>query len=105
MPMSLALEHGLYLRIEEAANGPLPRPLTSGFNLDTAYRALGLYNPSESSEAYFIFSNDRDETWFICNRHVRLVALMPESRELRLALKKLHASLAMNQVGLAAQWA
>jgi hypothetical protein len=93
--MSLTLERGLYLRIEEAFAGPLPRPLSSGFSIDTAYRALGLYNPSESSDAYFIFSNDRDETWFICNRHVRLVALIPHCRELRLPLKALNASLAM----------
>jgi len=66
-----SLESGLYVRIEELDNGPKPFPLTNGFSMGQAYRALGLYNPSETSDAYFVLSNDRDEIWFICNRHVR----------------------------------
>lgn len=82
----LTLETGLYLRIEELANGPRPSPLASGFSLDMAYRALGLYNPSETSDAYFILSNDRDEIWFICNRHLRCVGILPAERATRLPL-------------------
>lgn len=84
----LTLEQGLYLRVQELDNGPKPFPLQSGFSSDTAYRALGLFNPAETSDAYFILSNDRDEVWFICNRHLRTVALVPGTVDMR---KPLHA--------------
>lgn len=84
----LTLEPGLYLRVVQLPNGPKPLPLESGFNTKTAYRALGLFNPSETSDAYFIFSNDRDEIWFICNRHLRAVGFMgDESRAVRMSLQ------------------
>ncbi|QIP56604.1 hypothetical protein [Hafnia alvei] len=76
-------EQGLYLRVEELENGPLPLPLRSGFSREIAYRALGVFNPSESSDAYYILSNDRDEIWFICNRHLRTVALLPDTTDFR----------------------
>lgn len=76
-------EPGLYLRVEELENGPKPFPLQSGFSMGCAYRALGLYNPSETSDAYFVLSNDRDEIWFICNRHLRTVGLLPQENRLR----------------------
>ena len=63
-----SLEPGLYVRVEEMQNGPKPLPLQSGFAQTQAYRALGLYNPSETGDAYFVRSNDRDEVWFNCNR-------------------------------------
>lgn len=80
------IEPGLYLRVEELENGPKPLPLMSGFSHGRAYRALGLYNPSETSDAYFVLSNDRDEVWFICNRHLRTCALLPDEKQLRLNL-------------------
>jgi len=83
----LSLENGLYLRVHELPDGPHPKPLTSGFNADTAYRALGMFNPSETSDAYLIFSNDRDEVWFICNRHLRVVGLFPAETALRFPLE------------------
>ena len=83
------LEPGLYLRVEEMLNGPRPLPLQSGFSKGSAYRALGLYNPSETSDAYFVLSNDRNEVWFICNRHLRTWALMPEQKHFRLTIKEL----------------
>ena len=79
----LWLEQGLYLKVKEMENGPRPLPLQSGFNSETAYRVLGCYNPSETSDAYYILSNDRDEIWFICNRHLRTVCLSGESVEFR----------------------
>lgn len=82
----LSLEPGIYLRVEQLPNGPHPLPLESGFSLQTAYRALGMFNPSETSDAYFIFSNDRDEIWFICNRHLRCLGLIPSSQAVRLEL-------------------
>lgn len=82
----LSLENALYVRIEQLPNGPKPLPLQNGFNKDTAYRALGMFNPSETSDAYFILSNDRNETWFICNRHLRTVAVAPRMLDFRCAL-------------------
>ena len=76
-------EQGLYLRVEELENGPRPLPLRSGFSREIAYRALGVFNPSESSDPYYILSNDRDEIWFICNRHLRTVALLPDTTDFR----------------------
>lgn len=83
-----SLEPGLYVRIEELDNGPKPFPLDSGFSRSHAYRALGLYNPSETSDAYFVLSNDRDEIWFICNRHVRAYALLPDERAFNLPIRE-----------------
>ena len=85
----IALENGLYLRVQELPNGPKPFPLQSGFSQDIAYRALRLFNPSETSDAYFILSNDRDEVWFICNRHLRTVALAASNSALRVPLASL----------------
>ena len=80
------LEPGLYLRVQQRAQRPHPLPLESGFSADCAYRALGVHSPSETSECYFILANDRNETWFVSNRHFRVVGLFPERRELRFAL-------------------
>ncbi|ADU72191.1 hypothetical protein [Pantoea sp. At-9b] len=82
----LWMEQGLYLRVEELAGGPRPLPLLSGFSLNTAYRALGCFNPSETSDAYFILSNDRDEVWFICNRHLRTEFIRMDCTAFRLPL-------------------
>ena len=82
----ICLTPGLFVRVVEYPNGPMPRPLHSGFSQDTAYRVLGLYNPSETSEGYFVISNDRDEVWYISQRHFRTVALLPESTAFRAPL-------------------
>ncbi|WP_252120472.1 hypothetical protein [Symbiopectobacterium purcellii] len=82
----LWLEQGLYLRIQELDNGPRPLPLQSGFSVGTAYRVLGCFNPSETSDAYYILANDRDEIWFICNRHVRVVTLDASHKAFRYSL-------------------
>lgn len=71
----LWMEQGLYLRVQELTGGPRPLPLLSGFSLTTAYPALRCFNPSETSDAYFILSNDRDGVWFICNRHLRTIVM------------------------------
>lgn len=86
----ITIEQGLYLRISEHPNGPTPFPIQSGFNIKTAYRALGIYNPSETSDAYFIFSNDRDEIWFISNRHCRSVSIRNDLLEFRIPLENLN---------------
>lgn len=68
----------MFVRIEqlEGPRTPVPRPLDSGFNPCRLYRVLGIYNPSETSDAYFILANDREELWFICQRHLRFAGLV-----------------------------
>ncbi len=86
----ICLEPGLYLRVQQASQRPPhPLPLENGFSVDVAYRALGVHSPSETSECYFILANDRDETWFISNRHFRTVGIFSERRDLRFSLVSL----------------
>ncbi|THF83932.1 hypothetical protein E7T09_20685 [Deinococcus sp. KSM4-11] len=73
----LAFHPQMFVRIVElhGPRAPMPKPLQSGFSETRAYRVVGVYNPSESSDAYFILPNDRDELWFICQRHLRFAGL------------------------------
>ena len=97
-------QYPIFCRRKESVNQPLENPeeilldqnmladgknfcSVSGFSVSHAYRALGLFNPSETSDAYFVLSNDRDEIWFICNRHVRTYSLLPDELALRLLIK------------------
>lgn len=89
------LEPGVYVRVQQLADKAHPLPLQSGFSPDTAYRALGLHSASETSECYYILANDRDETWFISNRHLRVVGLHPERRDLRFPLPAQAPALAL----------
>lgn len=82
----IAFEEGLYVRVKELINGPKPFPLQSGFSEDRAYRVVGAYNASESSDAFFILSNDRDELWFICNRHLRAHGVLKEIQDFHIPL-------------------
>jgi len=82
----IQLEPGLYVRVQQLPLKPHPLPLESGFSVAVAYRALGIHSPSETSECYFILANDRDETWFISNRHLRVVGLFPQRGDLRFDL-------------------
>lgn len=86
----IAFERGMYVRVQEmkGERAPMPKPLASGFVMDNAYRVLGIFNPSETSDAYLILSNEQDELWFICNRHLRTVTLL-EHGPFRLPLGKL----------------
>ena len=84
----LTLEDGIYVRVVQIPTGPTPLPLKSGFNDATAYRTLGMFNPSETSDAYFILSNDRDEVWFICNRHLRCLGLIRSSLQTKMPLEE-----------------
>lgn len=76
--MSISIETNLYVRIVELEGGPAPLPLKNGFNPDRFYRVLGLYTPSESAEAFLILPNDRQEMWFISNRHIRIEGIFPD---------------------------
>lgn len=82
------LQPGLYVTIEqlETELSPPPKPLRHGFSKGVAYLALGAFSLSESSEAFFILSNDRNEIWFISNRHLRTYCVRPEARAFRLDL-------------------
>jgi len=73
--MSIYIKPDVCVRIEqlEGDNAPRPLPLNSGFSLGRTYEVLGIHAPSESAEAFLILKNDRDEIWFISNRHVRIV--------------------------------
>lgn len=84
-PMS-TLHPDLFVIVHQmdGPRAPQPRPLDAGFSAGCAYRVLGLHAPSETGEAYFILSNDRDEVWFISNRHFRTYALVPGVTGLRL---------------------
>jgi hypothetical protein len=83
----IAFEEGLYVRIQELTNGPKPYPLQSGFCAENAYRVVGIYNASESSDAFLIMSNDRDELWFISNRHVRAYGLFKSFHHFRFPIE------------------
>lgn len=75
--MSIFLRNDVKVRIEQmkGENAPRPLPLISGFNAESEYLVLGLHCPSESGEAFCILKNDRDEMWFISNRHLRITSV------------------------------
>jgi hypothetical protein len=85
----IAFETGLYVRVHELPSGPKPFPLESGFSENIAYRVVGAYNASESSDAFFILANDRDELWFICNRHLRAHIVRPDIYEFRFPIEEI----------------
>ncbi len=72
--MSVSLLEEIWVVVEqsERPNAPRPMPLASGFSIGTRYKVLGLHCPSETSEAYFILCNDRNEMWFVSNQHFRV---------------------------------
>lgn len=69
----------LYVEIVpmEAPHIPHPQPVTEGgFNPAWVYKVLGMYNPSETSECYFVLSNPQRQIWFIPQRHLRAFGLI-----------------------------
>lgn len=69
----------LYVEIVplESPHPPRPHPITEGrFDPNLAYKVLGVYNPSETSECYLMLANPDREIWFIPQRHVRAYALI-----------------------------
>jgi hypothetical protein len=76
--VSIYIQPHLFVRIEQYGGdrAPQPLPLESGFSKDRVYEILGIHTPSETAEAYLVLRNDRDELWFISNRHVRVVDRM-----------------------------
>jgi hypothetical protein len=69
----------LYVEIVPLDNGrsPQPHPILEGrFDPAFAYKVLGIYNPSETSECYLMLANPRREIWFIPQRHTRAWKLL-----------------------------
>jgi len=69
----------LYVEIVPLENGrsPQPHPVLEGrFDPEYAYKVLGIYNPSETSECYLMLANPRREIWFIPQRHTRAFRLI-----------------------------
>ena len=64
----------LYVEIVPLENDrpPQPHPIRDGrFDPALAYKVLGIYNPSETSECYLMLANPQRQIWFIPQRHVR----------------------------------
>jgi len=63
----------LYVEIHpfDGRVSPHPHPIDEGhFDPDYVYKVLGMYNPSETSECYFVLSNTARQIWFIPQRHL-----------------------------------
>ena len=63
----------LYVEIHpyEGPHQPHPHPIRDGrFDPGYVYKVLGMYNPSETSECYFVLSNPQRQIWFIPQRHL-----------------------------------
>lgn len=69
----------LYVEIHpfEGPRQPHPHPIRDGhFDPQFVYKVLGMYNPSETSECYFVLSNPQRQIWFIPQRHLLAYRLM-----------------------------
>ena len=63
----------LYVEIHpfDGPHPPHPHPIDEGhFDPDYVYKVLGMYNPSETSECYFMLANPQRQIWFIPQRHL-----------------------------------
>lgn len=50
---------------------PHPHPIDDAkFDPALIYKVLGMYNPSETSECYFVLANPARQIWFIPQRHL-----------------------------------
>jgi hypothetical protein len=50
---------------------PHPHPIDDGgFDPSLIYKVLGVFNPSETSECYFMLANPQRQIWFIPQRHL-----------------------------------
>ncbi|WP_199688431.1 hypothetical protein [Pontibacter oryzae] len=83
--MSITLNPKLYVSLQPLEHVK-PHPVNDGrFDPAFAYKVLGVYNASETSECFFILSNTYNEIWFISQRHLRAYKLL-DSDALYLAL-------------------
>lgn len=68
------IDSRLYVEIDpvDGPRQPHPHPVRDGgFDVNYVYKVLGMYNPSETSECYFILANPQRQIWFIPQRHLR----------------------------------
>jgi hypothetical protein len=92
------IDSRLYVEIHpfDGPRSPHPHPIDDGhFDPDYVYKVLGMYNPSETGECYFVLANTERQIWFIPQRHL-LAYRMIESEEFFLPKKSLvtgHSSL------------
>ncbi|WP_439881203.1 hypothetical protein ACSX1A_18930 [Pontibacter sp. MBLB2868] len=74
--MSITLNPRLYVTLQPLEHLK-PHPINDGrFDPAFAYKVLGAYNASETSECFFIISNTLNEIWFISQRHLRAYKLL-----------------------------
>ena len=69
----------LYVEIHpfDGPHSPHPHPIEQGhFDPNYVYKVLGMYNPSETSECYFVLANPERQIWFIPQRHLRAYKLI-----------------------------
>ena len=67
------IDSRLYVEIHpfEGPHQPHPHPMDDGhFDPRYVYKVLGMYNPSETSECYFVLANPDRQIWFIPQRHL-----------------------------------
>jgi hypothetical protein len=67
------IDNRLYVEIHpfDGPYSPHPHPVDdAGFDPAYVYKVLGMYNPSETSECYFILANPQRQIWFIPQRHL-----------------------------------
>ena len=69
----------LYVEIHPMASGQIPHPHPideARFDPAYIYKVLGMYNPSETSECYFVLANTQRQIWFIPQRHLLAYGLL-----------------------------
>ena len=67
------IDNRLFVEIHpfDGPRSPHPHPITDAeFDPRLIYKVLGMYNPSETSECYFVLANPRRQIWFIPQRHL-----------------------------------
>lgn len=81
--ITMDINERLYVEIHpmEGSHGPHPHPITDGgFDPANVYKVLGMFNPSETSECYFVLSNPQRQIWFIPQRHVRAFGIIDSDK-------------------------
>ncbi|WP_242926565.1 hypothetical protein [Pontibacter vulgaris] len=74
--MSITLNPNLFVSLSPLDHVK-PHPINDGhFDPAYAYKVLGVYNASETSECFFILSNTSRQVWFISQRHLRAYKLI-----------------------------
>src|SRR5689334_24683891 len=67
------IDNRLFVEIHpfDGPRSPHPHPITDAeFDPRLIYKVLGMYNPSETSECYFVLANTQRQIWFIPQRHL-----------------------------------